>query len=153
MLCSAEVPRRLSVDRRGRAITQKAITQKAITQKKRRRRSQAMTRQRQTGRGRVLAAGLALCAALLPAAWLPGTALAQDSAQKAPASAAGTDVLIMRKGDVRKGTILAETATTITFKSDFEGIGYTTEILKADILEIKRGAAAPAKPQNPGPAQ
>lgn len=112
-----------------------------------------MTRQRQTGRGRVLAAGLALCAALLPAAWLPGTALAQDSAQKAPASAAGTDVLIMRKGDVRKGTILAETATTITFKSDFEGIGYTTEILKADILEIKRGAAAPAKPQTPAPAE
>lgn len=79
-------------------------------------------------------------------------AFAQTGAKQG-AKAEGTDVLIFRNGTVRTGTVLNETPTTVKFKGTVSGMEFTTEYAKADILEIKRGAAKPAAaaPAKPAP--
>lgn len=82
-----------------------------------------------------------LAGAMVPLMLMPAPAAAQNSTV---ASKKGTDVLILRKGTVLTGTIESETATAVKFTSDYNGLPFTTEYPKTDILEIKRGAAAPA---------
>jgi hypothetical protein len=96
---------------------------------------------------------LAACGMMVAGGMYANQSTASAWAQEGAKSAPGTDVLIFRKGTVLTGTITGETATTITFQSDFNGLPFTSEYAKADILEVKRGAAAaPAAPATPATA-
>ena len=61
------------------------------------------------------------------------------------------DILIFRNGNVRNGTILSETPTSVKFKGVVSGIDYTTDYPKSDILEIKHGVKAAAGAGTPDP--
>lgn len=64
---------------------------------------------------------------------LTARAFAQDTDDASP------DELTLKNGTTVKGTIVSETATTITFKGSIGGIALETTYQKSDIVSIKRG--------------
>lgn len=64
----------------------------------------------------------------------------QGATAKAGDEASSLDVVIFRNGNVLRGKVVSETATSIHFKGQIAGIDAETDYPKSDILEIKKAS-------------
>lgn len=100
-------------------------------------------------RAPLLAALLAFTGALAGAAATGATATsrAQPARAAEQPSADTLDTIIFKDGRVVKGTVVAQTDTTVTLKGEVNGIAFKTEYSRADILSLKIAEKPAATPK------
>ncbi len=101
--------------------------------------------------GAWLAASALLLATLAGTVPLGASARAESGAKDASQNNAAPDQIVLKSGQVLRCRILEETDTFVKVVVVVGAISSPTTYLKSEILEIKRGVAAPAPAAAPGP--